>query len=76
MPGCGSIFGYQHYGLALGPMTGGLLAEMTTGEPPFAGPAPFAVERFGRPFASNEAREAASPDQAACIVRSVAAILV
>jgi len=40
-------FGHQHHGLTLGPATGRLLAEMMTGEPPFADPGPFAVERFG-----------------------------
>jgi len=40
-------FGHQHHGLTLGPATGRLLAEIMTGEPPFADPAPFAVERFG-----------------------------
>jgi len=40
-------FGHQHHGLTLGPATGRLLAEMMTGEPPFADPSPFAVERFG-----------------------------
>jgi D-amino-acid dehydrogenase len=40
-------FGHQHHGLTLGPATGRLLAEMMTGETPFADPAPFAAERFG-----------------------------
>jgi D-lysine oxidase len=40
-------FGHQHHGLTLGPVTGRLLAEMMTGETPFADPAPFAAERFG-----------------------------
>jgi D-amino-acid dehydrogenase len=40
-------FGHQHHGLTLGPATGRLLAEMMTGETPFADPAPFAVTRFG-----------------------------
>ena len=40
-------FGHQHHGLTLGPVTGRLLAEMVTGERPFADPSPFAVERFG-----------------------------
>jgi D-amino-acid dehydrogenase len=40
-------FGHQHHGLTLGPVTGRLLAEMMTGETPFADPAPFAVVRFG-----------------------------
>jgi len=33
--------------LTLGPVSGRLLAEMMTGETPFADPAPFAAERFG-----------------------------
>lgn len=40
-------FGHQHHGLTLGPATGRLLAEMMTGEAPFADPRPFAAERFG-----------------------------
>ena len=40
-------FGHQHHGLTLGPVTGRLLAEMMTGETPFADPSPYAVERFG-----------------------------
>jgi D-amino-acid dehydrogenase len=40
-------FGHNHHGLTLGPATGRLLAEMMTGETPFADPGPFAVERFG-----------------------------
>ena len=39
-------FGHQHHGLTLGPVSGRLLAEMMTGETPFADPAPFSVERF------------------------------
>jgi len=39
-------FGHNHHGLTLGPVTGRLLAEMMTGEPTFANPAPFAVTRF------------------------------
>jgi len=40
-------FGHQHHGLTLGPASGRLLAEMMTGEAPFADPKPFAAERFG-----------------------------
>ncbi len=40
-------FGHQHHGLTQGPATGRLLAEMMTGEQPFADPTPFAAERFG-----------------------------
>jgi D-amino-acid dehydrogenase len=46
-PGLWFDFGHQHHGLTLGPVTGRLLAEMMTGEAPFADPKPFAVERFG-----------------------------
>ena len=46
-PGLWFDFGHQHHGLTLGPATGRLLAEMMTGETPFAGPKPFAAERFG-----------------------------
>ena len=46
-PGLWFDFGHQHHGLTLGPVTGRLLAEMMTGETPFADPAPYAVERFG-----------------------------
>jgi D-amino-acid dehydrogenase len=45
-PGLWFDFGHQHHGLTLGPATGRLLAEMMTGETPFADPTPFAVERF------------------------------
>ena len=46
-PGLWFVFGHQHHGLTLGPVTGRLLAEMMTGETPFSDPSPFAVERFG-----------------------------
>ena len=46
-PGLWFDFGHQHHGLTLGPVTGRLLAEIMTGETPFADPAPFAAERFG-----------------------------
>jgi D-amino-acid dehydrogenase len=46
-PGLWFDFGHQHHGLTLGPVTGRLLAEMMTGETPFADTTPFAVERFG-----------------------------
>ena len=36
-PGLWFDFGHQHHGLTLGPATGRLLAEMMTGETPFAG---------------------------------------
>lgn len=46
-PGLWFDFGHQHHGLTLGPVSGRLLAEMMTGDEPFADPAPFAAERFG-----------------------------
>lgn len=49
-------FGHAHHGLTLGPVTGRLLAEMMTGEAPFADPAPFAMERFGKTPQLNTAR--------------------
>jgi D-amino-acid dehydrogenase len=45
-PGLWFDFGHQHHGLTLGPATGRLLAEMMTGETPFADPGPYSVERF------------------------------
>ena len=40
-PGLWFDFGHQHHGLTLGPATGRLLAEMMTGETPFADTSPF-----------------------------------
>lgn len=45
-PGLWFDFGHHHHGLTLGPATGRLLAEMMTGEAPYADPAPFSAERF------------------------------
>jgi D-amino-acid dehydrogenase len=39
-------FGHQHHGLTLSAISGRLLAEMMTGETPFADPSPFGIERF------------------------------
>jgi len=39
-------FGHQHHGLTLSAVCGRLLAEMMTGEAPFADPTPFSIERF------------------------------
>jgi D-amino-acid dehydrogenase len=39
-------FGHQHLGFTLGPACGRLLAEMMTGEEPFANPDPYRLERF------------------------------
>ncbi len=46
-PGLWFDFGHQHHGLTLGPASGRLLAEMMTGETPFADPTPFDAGRFG-----------------------------
>jgi len=40
-------FGHAHHGLTLGAVTGRLVAELVTGEPPFVDPAPYSAERFG-----------------------------
>ncbi len=40
-------FGHAHHGFTLGPVTGRLLAEMMTGEEPFAEPSRYAARRFG-----------------------------
>jgi D-amino-acid dehydrogenase len=40
-------FAHQHLGLTLGPISGRLLADLMTGAPPFADPAPYAMTRFG-----------------------------
>lgn len=39
-------FGHAHHGLTLGAVTGRLVAEMMTGEPPFVDPTPYLPERF------------------------------
>lgn len=39
-------FGHQHHGFTLGPVTGRLVAEMMTGETPFADPTPYRADRF------------------------------
>ena len=39
-------FGHHHLGLTLGPVSGRLLAEMMTGEPPFIDPTPYRADRF------------------------------
>lgn len=46
-PGLWFDFGHQHHGLTLGPASGRLLAEMMTGQEPYADPTPFAADRFG-----------------------------
>jgi D-amino-acid dehydrogenase len=39
-------FGHAHQGFTLGPVTGRLIAEMATGEPPFLDPTPYRADRF------------------------------
>jgi D-amino-acid dehydrogenase len=39
-------FGHAHHGFTLGPVTGRLLAEMMTSEPPFTDPSFYAADRF------------------------------
>jgi D-amino-acid dehydrogenase len=39
-------FGHAHRGLTLGPVTGRLIADLVTGEPPFVDAAPFSMARF------------------------------
>ena len=40
--------GHEGAGVALGPVTGRLVAQLYTGEAPVADPAPFAPDRFAR----------------------------
>ena len=40
-------FGHAHHGFTLGPVTGRLLAELMTGQPPFTDPSRYAAARFG-----------------------------
>jgi D-amino-acid dehydrogenase len=47
-PGLFLDFGHSHLGFTLGPVTGRLVAEMMTGEKPFADPRPFSPARFGK----------------------------
>jgi D-amino-acid dehydrogenase len=46
-PGLWFNFGHAHQGFTMGPVTGRLLAEMVSGEPPCADPAPYSPWRFG-----------------------------
>jgi D-amino-acid dehydrogenase len=39
-------FGHAHHGLTLGPVTGRLIADLVTGEPPFVDVHPYRVDRF------------------------------
>ena len=40
-------FGHAHHGLTLAAVTGRLVGEMATGEPPFVDATPYSAERFG-----------------------------
>jgi D-amino-acid dehydrogenase len=46
-PGLWLDFAHHHLGLTLGPVSGRLLAEMMSAEPPLVDPAPFWADRFG-----------------------------
>ena len=49
--GCPDVchaFGHGHVGLASGPVTGRLVADLIAGTPPVIDPAPYAPARFGR----------------------------
>jgi D-amino-acid dehydrogenase len=39
-------FGHAHHGFTLGPVTGRLVADLVTGEPPYVDPAPYRADRF------------------------------
>jgi D-amino-acid dehydrogenase len=45
-PGLWLDFAHHHLGLTLGPVSGRLLAQLMSGEPPMVNPAPFRAERF------------------------------
>jgi D-amino-acid dehydrogenase len=45
-PGLWFNFGHAHHGLTIGPASGRLLAELMTGEKPFADPSPYRDDRF------------------------------
>jgi D-hydroxyproline dehydrogenase subunit beta len=59
VPGLWLATGHEGAGVALGPVTGRLVAQLYTGEPPLADPAPFDPDRFSRreaPLAAGRAR--------------------
>lgn len=47
-PGLWLHFGHGHQGFTLGPITGRMLAEMMSGEPPIADASPYSPERYGK----------------------------
>jgi D-hydroxyproline dehydrogenase subunit beta len=48
VPGLWLATGHEGAGVALGPVTGRLIAQLYAGEPPIADPAPFDPDRFAR----------------------------
>ena len=72
-------FGHQHHGLTLGPVTGRLLAEMMTGETPFADPSALCGRAVWLTIAALMQRGSRGPltgsTKVACVVWPVAAIL-
>ena len=61
--------GHEGAGVALGPVTGRLVAQLYTGEAPLVDPAPFDPDRFSRREAARRAgrarrRRASAPQQA------------
>ena len=48
VPGLWLATGHEGAGVALGPVTGRLVAQLYAGEPPVVDPEPFDPDRFGR----------------------------
>jgi len=68
VPGLWLATGHEGAGVALGPLTGRLIAQLYTGEEPLLDPAPFDPDRFRaesglRPMASSAARADPSGEQ-------------
>jgi D-hydroxyproline dehydrogenase subunit beta len=59
VPGLWLATGHEGAGVALGPVTGRLIAQLYTGEQPLVDPAPFDPDRFSRSEAKLEAGRAA-----------------
>jgi glycine/D-amino acid oxidase-like deaminating enzyme len=59
VPGLWLATGHEGAGVALGPVTGRLIAQLYTGEQPVVDPAPFDADRFSRSEARLAARRAA-----------------
>jgi glycine/D-amino acid oxidase-like deaminating enzyme len=58
VPGLWLATGHEGAGVALGPVTGRLVAQLYAGEPPVADPAPFDPDRFGLRQAARAAERA------------------